>query len=402
MSSNDSLPYIKTPLNALLPHLKTPIVLGPLANAAGGDLCGAVSAAGGFGFIGAGYYTSSTLEKELALAYSHLGLRNNTFLEDGQRAEFGVGFLVWRLTALNGGVKPTAVSEDGKNIDVESPAVVLIDTALKAKPRAIWLSFGDEEEMRSWSRVVRAREAAINSTGAGKRELKLFVMIGTENELRNAVEDCGADVLVVQGNESGGHGWAASPPLSAILPTVIRKIQELKPGNPDGLIPLVLGAGGLSNGSTLAAAMALGAVGGVFGTRFLLTPQAQYTPLQKQLLVDAHSDQTIRTYAFDDARGTIGWPTGVDGRGIYNDTVREYEDEFTNSSEVAQNQEAIKRRRDRYDQAVKDGDPSRIVTWSGTGVGNMNEIKDAGAVVREITFEAVAALEKAGGWIVHE
>jgi len=81
---------------------------------------------------------------------------------------------------------------------------------------------------------------------------------------------------------------------------------------------LVLAAGGLATGTQVAAALALGASGAVLGTRFLLTPESFYTDAQKKALAGANSSSTIRTMAFDYARNTLGWPDGVDGRGLRN------------------------------------------------------------------------------------
>jgi nitronate monooxygenase len=147
-------------------------------------------------FIGAGYYTPEVLDRELKLAYSHLGLP--VVLARDTRAEFGVGFLCWRLAVLNGGVLP----EVQEAAERRSDAHTLIDVALRAKPRAIWLSFGANDEMRSWARVIREREAELNGPGDA---LKLFVMVGTEEELAPAVEQYGADVVVVQGEPGATH-----------------------------------------------------------------------------------------------------------------------------------------------------------------------------------------------------
>lgn len=195
------------------------------------------------------------------------------------------------------------------------------------------------------------------------------------------------------GNEAGGHGLGASPPLMTVLPETLRLLPSLKALNPAGAMPPVIGAGGLSIGSHLAALTALGAAGAVYGTRFLLTPEAQYTDEQKRILSAATGADTLRTMAFDEARGTTDWPKGVDGRGIRNATV---EDAFKGIGDASA-------RRTRYAQAAKEKDTSRIVTWSGTGVGLVDKIKPAEEVVEEITKDAIEALRTAhravdGSW----
>jgi nitronate monooxygenase len=82
--------------------------------------------------------------------------------------------------------------------------------------------------------------------------------------------------------------------------------------------PPLLAAGGLADGNHTASVLALGAAGAVFGTRFLLSDESLYTTVQKTTLLNAIGDSTIRTVAFDQARGTLGWPEGIDGRALRN------------------------------------------------------------------------------------
>jgi nitronate monooxygenase len=82
--------------------------------------------------------------------------------------------------------------------------------------------------------------------------------------------------------------------------------------------PIIIGAGGVADGSQVAALLTLGASGAVLGTRFLLSPESLYSDAQRKVLVEANSSQSVRTMAFDEARGTVGWPKGIDGRGIRN------------------------------------------------------------------------------------
>lgn len=381
---------LKTPLMGVISSLKTPIVLGPMANAAGGSLAGQVSKAGGLGFLGAGYFSSSTLQDELQKAISILNVPSTpSKAVVGNRAHIGIGFLAWRLTLINKGKPPTLGASD---LEVDSPALELIDIALKSKPVAIWLSFGDEEEMIGWSNIVRQREAAINGMGKATygKELKLFIVAGDEIQAKTAVEDCGADVVVLQGSEAGGHGMGSSPPLSAALPLLASRLSSFKATNPSGVRPALLGAGGIMTGSQLAATLAQGADGVVLGTRFLFTPEAQYSDAQKKLLQEAGTASTKRTIAFDEARGTLGWPQGVDGRGIINDTVTDFDSGKGGS---------MKERQKRYKEAENQGDKSRIVTWAGTGVGLTSEIKPAVEIVEEMTREAIESIKRLHSYV---
>lgn len=384
-----------TPLSRVLPSVKTPVVLGAMAGASGGDLAGAVSAAGGFGFIGAGYLTPPTLQTEVKKAYTQLSIPHSSLLSSGKRADFGIGILVWRLTELNDGKRP---HQSPPNQTVAN----FLEVIVKARPRAIWLSFGDEDELMSWQNVLVDLDAKLNADLKGKdhEQVKWFIMIGREQEMQSAVEKCRCDVLIVQGCEAGGHGHSQAPPLSALLSDVLKRLPTLKPNNPGNTTPPVLGAGGLADGRSLASLLAAGCAGGVYGTRFVLTPESTYSQVQKEELVKAKSSATLRTFAFDDARGTLGWPEGTDGRGLRNKTVEEYESDLQQQvKEGKENPEGAKRRMERYKQAAKENDTDRIVIWAGTGVGAMEAIVPARKVVQNITEEAVEALSRVQSYV---
>ncbi len=182
---------IRTPLNHLFPSLRAPIVSAPMAGAAGGKLAGEVFKAGGLGFIGGGMFTSEQMAENFSQAQEIVGK-----VESGRRIPIGVGMLAWRLTQLDKADKnelPSSCSKESLN---KHPlAVALLDKALSFRPIAIWLAFG-EPQLSYWSDVIRKREQELTKMG---EELKLFIGVGTEEDARRAVEDCGADVIVAQG-----------------------------------------------------------------------------------------------------------------------------------------------------------------------------------------------------------
>jgi hypothetical protein len=110
---------------------------------------------------------------------------------EGKRLPIGIGFLAWVLSEQYGGSPPT----EPAHLNTENIALQLLDTSLRANPCAMWLSFGSD--LAAWSAVVRHRDSVVNTEGG---RLKLFIMVGNLEEARHAVEDCGADVLVVQGS----------------------------------------------------------------------------------------------------------------------------------------------------------------------------------------------------------
>lgn len=82
-------------------------------------------------------------------------------------------------------------------------------------------------------------------------------------------------------------------------------------------VPIVA-AGGVATGAQVASFLTLGASGVALGTRFLLCPESLYSDVQRHALISADSSSSVRTMAFDHARNTLGWPKGVDGRGLRN------------------------------------------------------------------------------------
>ena len=196
---------ISTPLTARL-GIRHPILLAPMDVIAGARLTTAVSAAGGFGILGGGYGDRTWLEQETAK------------LADVSDP-FGIGFITWSLAK-----RPE-----------------LLDIALGARPRAIMLSFGDPKPFAP----------RIKASGA-----LLICQVQTEEMARQAL-DAGADILIAQGTEAGGHG--ASRTTIDIVPAIV----DLAAGR----VP-VAAAGGIGDGRGLAAMMMLGASGVLLGTRF--------------------------------------------------------------------------------------------------------------------------------------
>src|SRR6201993_4571584 len=189
---------IDTALTSLL-GIKHPILLAPMDVVSGARLAAAVSNAGGFGILGGGYGEKAWLEQQTASLATC-------------KAPFGVGFITWSLAR-----RPE-----------------LLDIALDAAPRAIMLSFGDPSPFAP----------RIKSAGA-----LLICQVQTEDMARQAL-DAGADILVAQGTEAGGHG--ASRTTIDIVPAVV----DLAAGR----VPVVA-AGGIADGRGLAAMVMLGGAG---------------------------------------------------------------------------------------------------------------------------------------------
>ncbi len=318
---------LHTRLTELL-DIRHPVLLAPMGGVTGGRLAAAVSAAGGLGLIGGGYGDPDWIEREFAAA-------------GNQRV--GIGFITWSLSK-----KPE-----------------LLDRALTHQPAALMLSFGDPGPF-----APKIKEA-----GA-----KLICQVQTLTQAKEAAA-IGADIIVAQGSEAGGHGAARGT-----LPLVPAVVDAVAPRP-------VVAAGGVADGRGLAAALMLGAVGVLLGTRFYASEEALGHEGAKARIVAAGGGDTVRTTIFDVVRG-YDWPAIYTGRAIGNDYTRRWHGK---ESELEQN---AAEESDRYAAAAAAGDVDTAVIFAGEAIDLIHDIAPAGEIVERIVAEAEARLAAAGEAIV--
>ena len=140
-----------------------------------------------------------------------------------------------------------------------------------------------------------------------------------------------------------------------ILPLIRQSLSDSPP---------LVAAGGVVNGGQVAAMLTLGASGAVLGTRFMVTPESQYSSNRKKAAVAATS--SVRSFVFDKINGSLAWPAGVDGRGLHNKMLDDYEDGVD-----------IEEQKKRLSEAMKADDASRMIVWSGASVALINDIRGA-------------------------
>ncbi|KAK7042668.1 2-nitropropane dioxygenase [Favolaschia claudopus] len=325
---------IDTPLTKRL-GIKTPIVSAPMAFASTPELAAGVTGAGGFGCIGAGFDSSKLLTSKIQKVRTLL----NT--APGQPVPLAIGFIGWIL-------EMTESSDDPR-----------LEVVLEEVPAAVWFAFG----LDLWKYVDRVHTHD-RKTG---RKTFIFVMVHSVDDARQAKEK-GVDAVVVQGIEAGGHGRGDSPPLLTLLDAVLSERQKWTGGG-----PLVLAAGGITTGADIANLLEIGADGVVLGTRFLFTHECEYSAAQKDAILKAGPDSTVRTLAFDDVGRTNGWPPNYDGRAISNEVMSDLDAGLS-----------LDERRRRFDESARNGDDSRLVVWAGVGVALVNEISSAADVLRSL------------------
>jgi len=180
--------------------------------------------------------------------------------------------------------------------------------------------------------------------------------------------EAGADLVVAQGTEGGGHVALIST--LVLTPMVVRAVAPVP----------VLAAGGIADGAGLAAALMLGAEGVLMGTRFLATPEAPWPAAFKRAIVDSDGHDTLLSEIPDTAKGNV-WP------GAY-DRVRRnrlIEDWLGRENEVRRHRAAIA---ERMRQAVQEDDAENGELNFGQAAGLIGEIAPAGDLVRQVSAEA--------------
>jgi nitronate monooxygenase len=191
----------------------------------------------------------------------------------------------------------------------------------------------------------------------------------------------GADVLVAQGTEAGGHAGAR-----ATLP-LVPAVVDLA-----GAVP-VLAAGGIADGRGLAAALMLGAAGVLCGTAFFASEEALSHPNAKRAAVQATGDDTERGSVFDLVRG-LDWPRGWTIRGLRNRFSEQW------GADLPGLLRNLEREQARYTRASEQGDTSVAAVVVGEATGLVRATEPAAAIVQRIVADAERLLREAPGRFV--
>ena len=117
-------------------------------------------------------------------------------------------------------------------------------------------------------------------------------MVGHPKHAKKAL-DAGVDIVCAQGGEGGGH--TGDVPNSILIPSVVDVARGYKPAMLKGQSALVVAAGGIYNGRSLASSLMQGAVGVWVGTRFVASTEAGCSQLHKESVVSATFEDTLRT-----------------------------------------------------------------------------------------------------------
>jgi NAD(P)H-dependent flavin oxidoreductase YrpB (nitropropane dioxygenase family) len=297
-----------------------PIILGGMGTATTAPLVAAVSNAGGFGTLGTSAFNAATLAAEID------SIRERT------DKPYGINHLLFQI------------QED------------MFAVTLRAQPAVAAFAWArKDQDLRHY--FQRAHDVGC----------KVMYMAGEVPEAMRAAE-AGADVLVAQGTEAGGHVvWMASLPL---VPLFVKALAPLP----------VLSAGGIADGRGLAAALALGAEGVLLGTRFMATAEAPIHANFKQAIVNSDGHDTVLTEIPDLASQRV-WP-GAMSRAQRNSFIERWSGREwalrQNASDVGKQVAA----------ARAAGDVDNASLSFGQDAGLIDSVKTVREVVQDIVAEA--------------
>jgi nitronate monooxygenase len=273
-----------------------PILQAPMAGVTSPAMAVAVSQAGGLGAIAAAMLTPETLRSEFQV------------VRQGTSRPFNVNFFTHqspqpdpaREAAWRGKLAPyyreLGLSDDaGAGGPVRAPFDgALCEVVLEFKPRVASFHFG----LPQTALLRQLKDAGIAVIGSA-----------TTVEEARWLEANGADAVIAQGAEAGGHRGmflvddvARQAGTMALVPQVVDAVK----------VP-VIAAGGIGDGRGIVAALALGAAGVQIGTAFMLTPEARTSAMHRAALKQAGDNSTALTNLF----------TGRPARGIVNRYIRE-------------------------------------------------------------------------------
>jgi nitronate monooxygenase len=202
----------------------------------------------------------------------------------------------------------------------------------------------------------------------------LICQVQTEDMAQQALE-AGADILIAQGTEAGGHG--ASRTTFDIVPAIV----DLAAGR----VPVVA-AGGIADGRGLAAMMVMGASGVLLGTRFYASLECDGADEAKRRICEARSGSTVRSIIFDLSRNNV-WPAPFTGRCLVNDHARRW---LGREVELLQNVTSVAAD---YAAAAAAGNFDVAAVIAGDAVGLIHDIPPAAEIVERIVNEADQILQ---------
>ncbi|MDD1526229.1 monooxygenase [Bradyrhizobium sp. WBOS7] len=347
------------------------------------DVVAAVSRAGGFGVLGATVHTPDTLERELKWIDDHV---------DGK--PYGIDVLIPENISTSGEKDVTwksleaRVPQQHRNYTrdlLKKYDIVLTSTEVAAdqpqpfdaKTALQLLEVSFKHPIRLIANALGVPPKAMIEMGK-THGVPVAALVGAkEHALRQVA--AGVDILVVQGTEAGGHCGEVST--MVLVPEVIKAIKPIRD------VP-VLAAGGIMTGRQMAACMAMGAAGVWTGSVWLATVESETSEIFREKMIAASSRDAVRS------KGRTGKPARQ-LRSVWTDAWDRAPD--SPGALPMPLQSIISRDAfNSIDRAAAGGNAKArdlVSYFVGQGVGLIDSVKSAGAVVQEFKEEFAEAVE---------
>ena len=358
--------------------IDVPVILagmGPVAS--GGEpvatapLVAAVSNAGGLGVIGGVAYSPDGLRAEIAKVRA---------LTD---RPFGVDLLLssnFLVKGGGGGGRPPS-REDLPRAALEGVRKMADELGIEwheapeVEVRGSWVP-PDKSYAETQIEVVLDEKVPVFASGLGSpapfkdalhaNGTTIISLVGNTRAARR-VKDGGADIVVAQGTEAGGHTGQIGT--LALVPQVMDAVSPLP----------VVAAGGIASGRALAGVLALGAVGVWCGTAFLVSEEANQPELQKQRILEAATEDTVVTRLY----------SGKTMRNITNPLIEAWENSGMRAMPMGMQGVLI---RDLVHSVREAGREDLLMNAAGQTSGMLSEIRPAREILDEMVSDAAALL----------
>ena len=351
------------------------------------DVVAAVSKAGGFGVLGATRFSPEQLEEELAWIDAHVG-----------GAPYGVDVIVPetidpRVTGLSDNAT-RAAAIDPKYAEFAANLLARhgVEASRTVAPLRERMGITPENGMALMDVAFRHPIRLIaNALGIappamiaeGKKSgVAVAALVGAkEHAIRQA--EAGVDIIVAQGGEAGGHCGEVST--LVLIPEVVRALETAGHDVP------VLAAGGIMTGGQMAAMMAAGADGAWTGSVWLATPESEASETFRQKMIAARSRDTVRS------RSRTGKPARQLRTAWHEAWDHEDGPGTLPMPLMGMISEPALARIERAAEAGNESARELVTYFVGQGVGLVEEVRPARAVVQTFREQYVEAVERLTG-----
>jgi nitronate monooxygenase len=348
-----------------------PIVQSGMGGVAGPDLVAEVSKAGGLGIVAGLNLTAEQVRDAIrrVRAATDRPFGVNLFMPDQLLPPVDPATIpVETVRAVQDALNVFRARLGLPTTTARPPAVpdlipAALEVILEERPAVFSIGLGNPDPKA----VTRCHE----------RGIKVMAMVTTVDHAR-IVERAGVDLIVAQGGEAGGHRstWTKAQQVESISVGTMTLVPQIV----DAVRVPVIAAGGIADGRGLVAALALGAVGALLGTRFVATREATAPEFQKKVLLEAEAEATTLTDSI----------TGLWARYVRNTYTTEYD---ASGAPVFPALVQSRAAQDIFGHAVKQADPGWLPMPTGQSVGLVHDLPGAGEVVERIVREARAVLD---------